>query len=163
MSPFYEQHKQRNNCDSILEDSDDIMENWNVTMGHFCQASPHSWPRWTHLRHQDGGRPSGNQPLQGNWNWKFYASQSHMTLPSAEQLDNSMLISFFFFFSHCFIRYLAHLHFQCYTKSPPYPPPHSPTHPPTPPFWPWRSPVPGHIKFQHADILMIRNPLESFC
>ena len=28
-----------------------------------------------------------------------------------------------------FIRYLAHLHFQCYSKSPPYPPPHSPTHP----------------------------------
>jgi hypothetical protein len=25
------------------------------------------------------------------------------------------------FFSHFFIRYLAHLHFQCYTKSPPYP------------------------------------------
>ena len=45
-------------------------------------------------------------------------------------------ISFFFPF---FIRYLAHLHFQCYTKSPPYPP--------TPPFWPWRSPVLGHTKF----------------
>jgi hypothetical protein len=29
--------------------------------------------------------------------------------------------SFFFFFPF-FIRYLAHLHFQCYTKSPPYPP-----------------------------------------
>jgi hypothetical protein len=27
-----------------------------------------------------------------------------------------------FFFSPVFIRYLAHLHFQCYTKSPPYPP-----------------------------------------
>ena len=42
------------------------------------------------------------------------------------------------FFS-IFIRYLAHLHFQCCTKSPPYPP--------TPPFWPWCSPVLGHIKF----------------
>jgi hypothetical protein len=29
---------------------------------------------------------------------------------------------FFFFFFPFFIRYLAHLHFQCYTKSPPYPP-----------------------------------------
>jgi hypothetical protein len=28
----------------------------------------------------------------------------------------------FFFFFPFFIRYLAHLHFQCYTKSPPYPP-----------------------------------------
>jgi hypothetical protein len=34
------------------------------------------------------------------------------------------------FFFPFFIRYLAHLHFQWYTKSPPYPPtPHSPTHP----------------------------------
>jgi hypothetical protein len=37
----------------------------------------------------------------------------------------------FFFFSF-FIRYLAHLHFQCYTKSPPYPPTPTPlpTHSP---------------------------------
>jgi hypothetical protein len=38
------------------------------------------------------------------------------------------LLLFFVFFS-IFIRYLAHLHFQCYTKSPPIAPPHSPTHP----------------------------------
>jgi hypothetical protein len=44
------------------------------------------------------------------------------------------------------IRYVPHLHFQCYPKSPPYPPPPLP-YPPTPPFWPWRSPVLGHIKF----------------
>jgi hypothetical protein len=58
------------------------------------------------------------------------------------------LFSFFFFsfFFPFFIRYLAHLHFQCYTKSPPYPRPPLP-YPPTPPFWPWRSPVLGHIKF----------------
>jgi hypothetical protein len=38
-------------------------------------------------------------------------------------------ITFFFPF---FIRYLAHLHFQCYTKSPPYPPTPNPlpTHSP---------------------------------
>jgi hypothetical protein len=37
-----------------------------------------------------------------------------------------------FFFSPYFIRYLAHLHFQCYTKSPPYPPTPTPlpTHSP---------------------------------
>jgi hypothetical protein len=37
----------------------------------------------------------------------------------------------FYFFS-IFIRYLAHLHFQCYTKSPPYPPTPTPlpTHSP---------------------------------
>ena len=44
-----------------------------------------------------------------------------------------------------FIRYLAHLHFQCYTKSSPYRPrlpyPHTPTS------WPWCSPVLRHIKF----------------
>jgi hypothetical protein len=48
------------------------------------------------------------------------------------------------FFFHFFIRYLAHLRFQCYTKSPLYPPP---PYPPTSPFWPWHSPVLGHIKF----------------
>jgi hypothetical protein len=52
----------------------------------------------------------------------------------------------FFFFFPFFIRYLTHLHFQCYTKSPPYPRPPLPC-PPTPPFWPWCSPVLGHIKF----------------
>ena len=36
-----------------------------------------------------------------------------------------------------FIRYLFHLHFQCYPKSPP----------PTPTSWPWHSPVLRHIKF----------------
>ena len=44
------------------------------------------------------------------------------------------------------ITYFPQLHFQCYPKSPPYPPPHFPTHP-FPFFWPWRSPVLGHIKF----------------
>jgi hypothetical protein len=36
------------------------------------------------------------------------------------------------FFFPFFIRYLAHLHFQCYTKSPPYPPTPTPlpTHSP---------------------------------
>jgi hypothetical protein len=41
------------------------------------------------------------------WSWRGFGS-----LP----------FSFFFFFFPFFIRYLAHLHFQCYTKSPPYPP-----------------------------------------
>jgi hypothetical protein len=63
-----------------------------------------------------------------------------------------LLIIFFFLlkitflrFFPFFIRYLAHLHFQCYTKSPPYPP--LLPYPPTPPFWSWHSPVLGHIKF----------------
>jgi hypothetical protein len=42
------------------------------------------------------------------------------------------LVLFYFFFFPFFIRYLAHLHFQCYTKSPPYPPTPTPlpTHSP---------------------------------
>jgi hypothetical protein len=41
-------------------------------------------------------------------------------------------VDFFFLFFPFFIRYLAHLHFQCYTKSPPYPPTPTPlpTHSP---------------------------------
>jgi hypothetical protein len=46
-----------------------------------------------------------------------------------------------------FFTYFPQLHFQCYPKSPPHPPPHFPTHP-FPIFWPWHSPVLGHIKFK---------------
>jgi hypothetical protein len=60
---------------------------------------------------------------------------------SANQLskDSEHWLLFFFSVSHFeviffpfFIRYLAHLHFQCYTKSPPYPPTPTPlpTHSP---------------------------------
>jgi hypothetical protein len=46
-----------------------------------------------------------------------------------------------------FFRYILHLHFQCYPKSPPCPPPQPLPYPPTPTFWLWRSPVLRHIKF----------------
>jgi hypothetical protein len=46
-----------------------------------------------------------------------------------------------FFFN--FIRYLFHLHFQCYSQKSPTRSPH----PPTPTSWPWHSPVLRHIKF----------------
>jgi hypothetical protein len=49
--------------------------------------------------------------------------------------------------SFFFITYFPQLHFQCYPKSPPYPPPHFPTHSFPFFFWPWRSPVLGHIQF----------------
>jgi hypothetical protein len=65
---------------------------------------------------------------------RMYMQQSSHTLNK---------FKFFFLF---FIRYFPRLHFQCYPKGPPYPPPQIP-YPPTPPFWPWRSPVLGHIKF----------------
>jgi hypothetical protein len=56
-----------------------------------------------------------------------------MTGFSLKVTELSMIFthSFFFFFPF-FIRYLAHLHFQCYTKSPPYPPTPTPlpTHSP---------------------------------
>jgi hypothetical protein len=101
---------------------------------------------------------SGNWKIKGrveppnlrlNSYYKFVLSLSNMsykafTICNVSSFNPSEeFISFFFPF---FIRYLAHLHFQCYTKSPPYPPSPLP-YPPTPPFWPWRSPVLGHIKF----------------
>jgi hypothetical protein len=46
-----------------------------------------------------------------------------------------------------FIRYFPHLHFQCYPKRPPYSPTHTLPYPPAPTFWPWHSPILGHIKF----------------
>jgi hypothetical protein len=53
--------------------------------------------------------------------------------------------SLFCLFYIFFITYFPQLHFQCYPKSPPYPPPLP--YPPIPTFWPWRSPVLGHINF----------------
>jgi hypothetical protein len=41
----------------------------------------------------------------------------------------SSFVVLFLFLIYIFIRYFPHLHFQCYSKSPPYPPFHSPTHP----------------------------------
>ena len=46
------------------------------------------------------------------------------------ECENKMMILFFFF--PFFIRYLAHLHFQCYTKSAPKTPPPPPPPPPPP-------------------------------
>jgi hypothetical protein len=46
------------------------------------------------------------------------------------------ILFFWSIFSHFLIRYLAHLHFQFYTKSPPYPPTPKPLPPPLPPFGP---------------------------
>jgi hypothetical protein len=50
-------------------------------------------------------------------------------------------------FNFFFIRYFLHLHFKCYPKSPLYLPPTLLPSPPTLTFWPWHSPVLGHIKF----------------
>jgi len=61
-------------------------------------------------------------------------------------IDTSFFFTLCFFFSFFFITYFPQLHFQCYPKSPPYPPPPIP-YPPIPIFWPWHSPVLGHIKF----------------
>jgi hypothetical protein len=63
---------------------------------------------------------------------------SHNQLPNTTAYSSKILLKglrcflFFFFFFPFFIRYLTHLHFQCYTKSPPYPPTPTPlpTHSP---------------------------------
>jgi hypothetical protein len=49
-----------------------------------------------------------------------------------ELVEHSMWFPYMDFFFPIFIRYLPHLHFQCYTKSPPYPPTPTPlpTHSP---------------------------------
>jgi hypothetical protein len=63
----------------------------------------------------------------------------------------SLIISCFLlllcvFASFFLIRHFPHLNFQCYPKSPPYLPPTLP-YPPFCTFWPWHSPVLGHITF----------------
>jgi hypothetical protein len=80
---------------------------------------------------------------------KAYMSKIPHVLHKYVECDNQNELSFFSgrggFFFKFFIRYLLHLHFKCYPKSPPYPTPLP--YPPTPTSWPWRSPVLRHIKF----------------
>jgi hypothetical protein len=68
------------------------------------------------------------------WYWELNPSLHAYQVKILYQLNyilSPWLYSSFFFFPF-FIRYLAHLHFQCYTKSPPYPPTPTPlpTHSP---------------------------------
>ena len=62
--------------------------------------------------------------------YKIYSNKSMAFLATKDkqaekEIRETKPFSFFFFFPF-FIRYLAHLHVQCYTKSPPYPPTASP-------------------------------------
>ena len=72
--------------------------------------------------------------LQGHW-------QTLSAFCNVLFYDMDAIFLFLFF-----IRYFPRLHFQCYPERSPIPTPPIP-YPPTPPFWPWRSPVLGHIKF----------------
>jgi hypothetical protein len=56
------------------------------------------------------------------------------------------LVLFCFVLIFFIITNFPQLYLECYPKSPPYPPPPLP-YPPIPIFWPWHSPVLGHIKF----------------
>jgi hypothetical protein len=72
----------------------------------------------------------------------FVKDKHHIIFECSGSYSTGFSLLFFFFFTICsgiylfifpfFIRYLAHLHFQCYTKSPPYPPTPTPlpTHSP---------------------------------
>jgi hypothetical protein len=61
-------------------------------------------------------------------------------------LDSISLCSDFFFFSIFLLRIFLIYISNAIPKVPHTHPPPLP-YPPTPPFWPWRSPVLGHIKF----------------
>jgi hypothetical protein len=60
--------------------------------------------------------------------------------------SSSYLISFFFFFLFLLLGIFLVYIFNAIPKVPHTHPPPVP-YPPTPPFWPWHSPVLGHIKF----------------
>jgi hypothetical protein len=68
----------------------------------------------------------GVRQLFGHWfppvmfSWpEFWASSLLQSCLCSSQQVNSWVSGNFLFFPPFFIRYLAHLHFQCYTKSPP--------------------------------------------
>jgi hypothetical protein len=99
--------------------------------------------------------------LASLWKWTMLCPQEdlgYIWVVCSEKLYHLMVTSLYkamldFLFSvglmfymyvilfYFFIRYLFHLHFQCYPKSPPHAPP------PTPTSWPWCSPVLRQIKF----------------
>jgi hypothetical protein len=69
--------------------------------------------------------------LLDKWYLWVYLSDMHLIFRRKYYFPQVIHIFHFFFFlliiflfSIFLIRYLAHLHFQCYTKSPPYPPTH---------------------------------------
>jgi hypothetical protein len=67
----------------------------------------------------------GSKQFFKNKKWAHYATHLLTSLSPIPSPYTSLFFPFF-------IRYLAHLHFQCYTKSPPYPPTPTPlpTHSP---------------------------------
>ena len=99
--------------------------------------------------------------------------KANVTLSTADSLENtshysqSNSIYLFIIYLFIFIRYFLYIHFKCYPESSlssffyyvfssitfPMLSQKSPTtchplpYPPIPIFWPWRSPVLGHIKF----------------
>jgi hypothetical protein len=84
------------------------------------------------------------QYLQGkDWRISLSSWQAWSTQEVYVATNSSWQTTILFFLIF-FITYFPQLHFQCYSKSLPHP--HLP-YPPIPIFWPWRSPVLGHIKF----------------
>jgi hypothetical protein len=81
-------------------------------------------------------------------NQTAYSESSRVNFESCRVILVLLLVFLFLLLSKSFffITYFPQFHFQCYPKSPPYPP-HFPTHSFPFFFWPWRSPVLGHIQF----------------
>jgi hypothetical protein len=77
------------------------------------------------------GHGQGHRPLLGQDHWPRNGAQQQHSLMASGGITDLFSQAVFFFFPF-FIRYLTHLHFQCYTKSPPYPPTPTPlpTHSP---------------------------------
>ena len=93
------------------------------------------FPFQTTNRQQHSNHPTNLHPMllvettRGTLTARECNKRVTPTLPKSQWTALCTLCFFFFPF---FIRYLAHLHFQCYTKSPPYPPTPTPlpTHSP---------------------------------
>jgi hypothetical protein len=86
-------------------------------------------------------------PAQHNWDCCFSGCSSKRNLLNCETLFFSLsgfiFISFFYIFYYIF----SSITFPMLSQKSPTPSPHHfPTHP-FPCFWPWRSPVLGHIQF----------------
>ena len=80
--------------------------------------------------------PAFHLSCRQRWNWV-----SHL---SFQLFFKKCFLLFFFTF---FIRYFVHLHFKCYPENPLCPSQALLPNSPTLAYWPWHSPVLGHIIF----------------
>ena len=93
-----------------------------------------NWRKRFKKKTEPGRSKTRQRPLWDEWQHRLcWVTRSNSALEAVFKNRNGACnlwpLSKMSEYSFFLIRYFPRLHFQCYTKSPPYPPPQSPTHP----------------------------------